>query len=221
MKTPFKLTWWKVLLGLWGVGAVMYAVNPSAYAPAAPPPPPPAPVAPTPPPVDTAQQRRLGERLAALKRSFNFDKDEVRGGGWYTHQRFYVSTPRPMLWVAVDHEGRAYLISAYRGDSWIFHERIAVRVGDRVLESPVLSGLSPNNRTETLYGGVKEELHFVDGDGGVLGGIAADTMSRIVVRQEGREKYHAFTLNDSDRRAIRESVELGRLIKKIETLRER
>lgn len=215
MKTEFKLTWWKALLGLWLVGAVMYAANPSAYAPVAPPPPAPKPVAPAPPPADTAQQRRLRERLAVLKRSFEFDGDAVRGGGWYTHRRFANDFGRPMLWVPVEHTGHFYLSSLYRGDSWIFHERVVVRIGDRVIESPSLSRLSANNRTEVLYGGIKEELHFVGSDGGVLGAIAADSTSKIVVRLEGREKYWDFTLSAGDRRAIRESVELARLLKRV------
>lgn len=215
MKTQFKLTWWKALLGLALAGAVMQAVNPGAYAPAAPPPPQPALAAQKAPPIDTAQQRRLRERLAVLKRSFEFDQDAVRGGGWYTHRRFANDFGRPMLWVPVEHTGRFYLSSLYRGDSWIFHERVVVRIGDRVVETPSLSRLSENNRTEVLYGGIKEELHFVGNDGGVLGAIAADSTSKIVVRLEGREKYSDFTLSAGDRKAIRESVELARLLKRV------
>ena len=179
------------------------------------------------PVVDTAQQRITREswmrdsvqmvtRLAALKKRFRFDKDEVEGGGWYGHQNQTVdnSWDRSYLEIHVADDGRTYLSSHYYGDSWIFHERVIVRIRDRVLQSDEIPSYDKRNVRHNSGGSVWESLHLTAAaDNGILEAIAADSTSPVRVRLDGKRDLHDFVLAARDRKAIRDGRELGCLIR--------
>lgn len=161
----------------------------------------------------TAHRNR---RLEALKRRFVFKRDEIEGSGWYTHRSQTVdnSWNRTYLKVHVSEHGHAYLASEYTGDDWIFHERVVVRIADRILRSEVIPGYSDLNYRHNSGGTVWETLHFTGGkDNGIMAAIAEAGGQAIRVRLEGDQYSKDFVLSARDQRAIQEGVELGRLLR--------
>jgi hypothetical protein len=182
------------------------------------------------PPRDTIAERQRRERwqadstvmedsLKSLKRSFRFAADSIEGGGWYSHRNQTVdnSWNRTYLAVNVADDGRSYLISHYTGDNWIFHDKIVVRIGDRILRSAVIPSYSDLNVRNNSGGQVWEYLHFTGGqDNGIMEAIAATADTPAVrVRFEGDEHLKDIVLSSRDRVAIRDAYRLGSLIKRL------
>lgn len=155
-------------------------------------------------------------RLPVLKRRFVFEPDEIRGGGWYTHvnQTPDNSWNRCYLGAPVTSEGQAYLRSRYYGDDWIFHTKVAVRIGDRVMDSREVPSYSELSNYFNSGGSVWETITFVgELDGGILAAIvSSDNATPITVRLEGGQGNRTFKLSDRDRAALKDSYELSRIL---------
>lgn len=147
-----------------------------------------------------------------------FKPDEIEGGGWYGHvnQTTENSWNRNYLDAPVNATGRVYLRSNFYGDTWIFHEKLVVRVGETRLESGVIPGYSDQNHRTNSGGSVWETLHFtLVSDGGIMDAIAAAPEATVRVRFQGDENYHDIVLSSRDKRAIAESVEFGNVLRRL------
>lgn len=172
------------------------------------------------PPLTAAKRDSLLWRRDELIARHVFEEDSIEGGGWFRHgsQPALYRFDHDYLRAAVNASGRTYLLSRFRGDSWIFHNQLVVRSGERVWRSGAVSPTSGAIDREVVSGGVLETVHFLaSSDGGILAAIAASVPDqRFLVRQTGGPShYNDFTLEERDRIAVAEGVELGRLIRQV------
>lgn len=194
-----------------------------------------APQASAPQEVDTAARRQQLEqraadsgaavaRFATLRKQFTFRPDEIEGGGWYTARSQTVdnSWNRTYLGIHVARDGRTYLSSHYYGENWIFHEYIIVRIGDKVLRSVPIPSYDNSNVRHNSGGSVWETLHMSgDQDAGILAALVRAPEETVILVRLGGDQFHRdFTLTKRDRAAIREGVEMGRLLNDWPSLRE-
>lgn len=213
-KVPGLLKLSFAVLGVWALyliaGGSFSATPERARAPA------PAPIAPapTPPPDPFAPARDSAarqRRFAELRAKFNYSPDNVRGDGWFTHRR--QGYDRTRLIVNVNRSGRTYLEAFYRGEDWIFFDHLVVRIGPRLLETSTIPSYSDQSRRDNGGGVVWEHLHFYNNDdNGVLRAIADADTATVRVRFQGDERHRDLTLTAADKQAIREAVELGKLL---------
>lgn len=182
-------------------------------------PPAPAPTAPAtaaPAALDAEARGRLEARLKELLPRFRFDRDEVRGGGWYEHYRVLEWGGGTHLAAPVTADGEIYLRATYRGDSWVFAERLVARIGERVLESGRISSRSADNQRRVVSGGVTETLHFANvTDGLILATIASDPSQPARIRFEGSERSDDVVLTAADRRGLAEAFELASILRRL------
>lgn len=172
---------------------------------------------PTPAAMSAGERERLALRRDELLQKFDFAPDRVRGGGWYTHkgQRVrdrYVDT---YLRVAFNASGTRYLNSEYYGRSWLFHSRIVARVGEQVIETATIP--VANLDTEVGSEGVWESARFVGAsDGGLLRALQrADPAATVVRLRLLGEASKEYVLRTEDHAAIRESLELAEILRRI------
>ena len=152
-----------------------------------------------------------------LHESFHFAANRVEGGGTFHHYAAAGDRARNRLSAIVLSDGRAYLRSHYLGAEWLFHERVSVRIGSRVLRSSVIPITSRANVRTVVGGGVEEELRFSGAtDGGILAAIVAapDSVS-VIIKLEGHSAFEDYELSATNRRELKESVELARLIRTV------
>jgi len=168
----------------------------------------------------SADSAAIAAEVVTLKRHFVFAADSIEGGGWYTHKHQTVASSwnRKYLAVHVADDGRTYLSSQYTGDSWLFHTRLVVRIGDRILRSEDIPSYSNLNVRSNSGGQVWETLHFTGGqDNGILDAIAAATDTDIVrVRFEGSEHSSDIVLARRDVDALRDGRALGSALGRLE-----
>lgn len=173
--------------------------------------------APPPPPgPDAGARARLEARRDALLPRFTFSGDRIRGGGWYEHKTWGPWWERSHLEAPVTAEGRIYLKSYFIGSEWIFHDRLVVRLGDRVIETAVVPSFSDENQRELRGTFVTETLHFTSAsDGGLLARLAADTVSPALLRLEGGPRTQEYPLGRAQRRALAEAFELAGILRQL------
>lgn len=165
---------------------------------------------------DPAEAHRLEARLRELRPKFRFDRDEIRGGGWFEHRWLAAEAGRAMLAAPVNATGFTYLRAQYVGDQWVFADRLVARIGDRVIETGGFRGFSSDVHRNARGSGVSETLHFTEvSDGGLLAAIASDPKRPVRIRFEGRERQVDITLPQADRVALAESYELGAAIRRL------
>jgi hypothetical protein len=119
-----------------------------------------------------------------------------------------------MLRAWVDDRGRATIQSVYIGSDWIFHEAMAVRVGERILESVKVPSYDPDNDSKAGGSLVVEAVAYRDGrDRGIFDAIATAGDAPVRVRLIGRQRQRDFVLTPGDRAAIRDVSELATLLR--------
>ena len=170
-------------------------------------------VAPTMPAAVRDSLERERDRLIAR---FDFAEDRIRGGGWYRHkdQRLDARRYDTFLRAPFTHTGRIYLESNYFGSGWIFHRRVLARVGETVLET---ESTDPSDQErETGSRGVFETVSFNRAsDRGLLQAIARSaTGTTIRVRLIG-QSTDEYVLEQRDHDALRESVALAALLRRL------
>ena len=165
--------------------------------------------------MDAKAKEEAIKNLPALKKKFNFKKDEFKNTGWYTHKNQAGAT-RTTLLVHVNDKGFLYLESQYHREDWIFHDHIQVKAGELVLSSPTIPRTHENNVTE-VGDGVWENVHYLDGVDAILTLIESNLKKPIRIRFEGRQHYYDMTLSEKDKTAIAEAVELSKAIKYAES----
>jgi len=167
------------------------------------------------------------EQLAGL---FDFEREGTSAEGWYRVKDPIAGTNvRKRIEPVIHSSGRIYLRSVFRNTDWIYHDQVAVKIGDRELESariPASDGRNTrrviqdaeyetrgNRRTERKRY-VGETILFTNGaDNGILNAIAADPSKPIELRFVGRELSHTQTMSDDDKKRIAAGVELAKLLR--------
>lgn len=153
------------------------------------------------------------QELEVLKKKFDFNNDEFKKVGWYVHkdQKSYT---RDMLKMNIMNDGYYYMESQYHASDWMFHQKVQVKIGDKVYESETVPTTSKNNITDATGEGIYENVSYLaGGDNGIIEAIAKSGDQEILVRFEGRESVHDFTLNPKDKQAIIDGYRLSELLK--------
>ena len=94
-------------------------------------------------------------KLNSIIANFEINKDDFKKITWYKHKHFsskkynetYLQTP-------VNNKGYIYLVSCYYGEDWLFHEKLLIKIGENVFESPRVPTYSENHHTEIGSSGV-------------------------------------------------------------------
>jgi hypothetical protein len=168
---------------------------------------------------DSAKSERHGhdeQELRSLMRKFEANIDEVRASAWFTPRSQAVgrSWSRSFIGAMVASDGEIWLQSHYHGDSWLFHDRITARVGDRVIEAgPQPSSRIDHQNTDVVW----ETVTFRPGeDNGLLAAlVASDPRARVIIQQENEKTYRLATFTESDRAALRDCWRLSELVKEL------
>jgi hypothetical protein len=120
------------------------------------------------------------------------------------------------LTCSVDSAGSARLESIYVGDNVILLNQAVARIGDRVVETPVVRARLPGLGPRVLETGFVFEMGFYDEgseDGGLMRALTTADSGVIRVRLEGDAGSKNFLLTDRSRHAIRDCVRLAELIR--------
>jgi hypothetical protein len=155
--------------------------------------------------------------LKKVQTSFTYQPDEFNGSGWYSHKLWGRNMlNRNGLVAHVNKEGYIYLSSNYHAEDWLFHEKIQVKIDDRVIDSEVVPTYDSNHITENSGGSVWEIINFTENrDNGILDAIAENPKADIKVRFVGRQYRKDFTLSKGDKLAIEECKRLADLLSRI------
>jgi hypothetical protein len=96
----------------------------------------------------------------------------------------------------------------------MFHEKVQVKIGDKVYESDTVPTTNKNNITDPTGEGIYENVSYIGGgDNGIIEAIAKSGTQEVHVRFEGRQSVHDFTLNTKDKQAIVDGYRLSQLLK--------
>lgn len=145
----------------------------------------------------------------SLKSHFFKSNDEFEKISWYTHKILgdhdYWSN-RCTIVARVRNDGFEYMESNFHGSDWIFHNKITVLIGDKIIESPFIPTYSKDHKTDNNENGVWEvNCYNQTGDNGILKAISEDTNAVIKVRFQGDQKVRDVILSKADKKAISES----------------
>lgn len=159
-----------------------------------------------------------GDSLKKLYRTtikkFIVKKDEFSSRVSYYHKTWgdHWAT-RCTLTADVDNEGNIWLCSNYFRSDWIFHKYVIVKVGNLTLQTPSLETYDSNCRTQIVDGGVYEVNSYGSKESKeILSAIATTQDEPVKVRFEGTQYYYDVTMNTTDKRAIKDCVNLSDLI---------
>jgi hypothetical protein len=165
--------------------------------------------------MDAKAKEESIKKLPALKKKFNYEKDEFKDTGWYTHKNQAGAT-RTTLLVHVNDKGFIYLESQYHREDWIFHDHVQVKAEELILSSPTVSRSDKNNVTQ-VADGVWENVHYLEGVDAIMTLIETNQKKIIKVRFEGRQYNYDMTLSDRDKTAIAEAIALSKAIRYSQT----
>ena len=171
-----------------------------------------------PAPVDPAVLEADKKTLADLKTKFKYTYDEFEKKGWYEAKTQNVDNTwnKQVLKVYVNNVGYAYLSDQYYGESWIFHTRVEVKIGDTVYKSDDIPTYDSDNSTHNSGGSVWESLSYTGGrDNGIIKAIAESGDAAVLVRFTSDQGQKDFTLAKRDQEAIKDAYELSNLIIKV------
>lgn len=165
--------------------------------------------------IEAQEKKEALANLPALKKKFNFKKDEFKEIGWYTHKN-QVGATRTTLLAHVNDKGFVYLESQYHQDGWIFHDHVQVKIGETILTTPTIPRSSENNMTE-VADGVWENVHYLEGADAIMMMIELNPKKTVKVRFQGKQHYHDMTLSEKDITAIADAMRLSNAIKRAES----
>ena len=116
----------------------------------------------------------------------------------------------------VNEDAEAVITSYYRGKR-IGYKKIKVASGGTFVEVDVKSADRPWTGKE--YGSYVERYGFKLGNDGGIMKFIANTQDKVVVELVGESTLHTYELRDSDVKAIREVLELQKLLASIKEMR--
>ena len=120
------------------------------------------------------------QQFNKLKKKFIYEKDEFRDIGFYTHRNWGKYRPnRKTLTTGLNSHGYVYLVSRYYADDWLFHTKINVKIGDKVLSSPTVETFDDNHVTDNEGGKIWERVTYPDAKDPVTDGEEINFMEFI------------------------------------------
>lgn len=164
---------------------------------------------------DSTNKVKAKNEIEKLTANFIVEKDDFDNTVRYYHKAWGTTWPhRKTLCMVVFSDGSYYLISNYWNDSWIFHTRVQVKVGDEVYTSPTIESFSKLNIHEVVSGGIYERIIFTDAPDVVMP-VAAAGDKTVKVRFEGGQYYDDAVLSDKDKKAISDCLDLANAIRMV------
>jgi len=155
----------------------------------------------------TNQERvaQAKEQYDILVKQFNHETDKFDGSESYTHKNN--ASGKNTLSVSVTGSGDIYMSSLYNGDTWISHNQVQVKIGNKLYESN--TGMTSKNISGN---GVYEITVYQPlAQGGIIEAIAESGDQEVSVRLLGN-RTKDFTLTSTEKTAIQDSYKLSTLL---------
>ncbi len=154
-------------------------------------------------------------RITRLEPNFNIEKTQFDRYTQYLHKRqtWDRSWNRSYLQVLLNEKGDLALVSNYNGEQWLDHT--GLRVYDQGLSARTDSvGITDadNHRSDFLESKWEKVTYRNGRDNGVIEFIAENSHLKLKAVFLGK-RYHYIVLEDFDKKAIRDALELSREIK--------
>ena len=166
--------------------------------------------------------RTLQTRAAELSSGFVFTPGEAGIPGTYEHKRQTAQSSwnRTYLKINLNEEGDIWLTSHYYGNEWIDHVSLRVYDSQNYLLSDTIPLGDPWNRKVEDLGDKWETIEFKEGtDAGIIAFIADNYIQPIKVRFNGK-KFQYIVMEQHDKQAIRDGLQLAQVLKEMEGLRQ-
>jgi hypothetical protein len=162
--------------------------------------------------VQDSIRKHAEKNIESFKSKFLVEGDEFRDLKFYTHKTFGKFWPRrSTLTAGANSNGYVWLRSNWYGTD-LDHNMIRVKVGEEILVSGVVRSFEDDYRQEYSDGNWFEVITYKNCQE-LLQFIADNYDKEIKVRYEGDKYYKDKVLLKKDALAIRETIELGKMIK--------
>lgn len=155
----------------------------------------------------------------SLVKKFDYRKEsKYEDFGIYSHpsQAISKNANNCFMRATVNEDAEAVITSYYRGKR-IGHKKIKVTSGGTFVEVDVKSADRPWTGRE--YGSYVERYGFKLGNDGGIMKFIANTQDKVVVELVGESTLYTYELRDSDVKAIREVLELHKVLASIKEIR--
>jgi hypothetical protein len=164
-------------------------------------------------------QDSVKAEVEKLKQNFDYQYDDIREIGWYTHKSQSGSKTwyRCCIIAHLRNDGYMYMEDQYYAEDWLFHESITVKVGDSIYHSLTVPTYDSSNKTENDGGKIWENISYTDADNDILKAIAEAGDEQVKIRFNGREYYSDKVLSPVDKKAIKETYQLSQTLKKLKS----
>ncbi len=154
-------------------------------------------------------------KITELENNFNQEKTQFDRLTQYLHKRqtWERSWNRSYIQILLNERGDLTLVSNFNGTEWLNH--IGLRVYDKGLSArtdSVKIGEPDNHRSDFLESKWEKVTYRNGRDNGVIDFIAENTHLRIKAVFLGR-RNHYIVLEDFDKKAVQDAVELSKAIK--------
>ena len=154
-------------------------------------------------------------KITRLEPNFNIEKTQFDRYAQYLHKRqtWERSWNRSYLQVLLNEKGDLSLVSNYNGEQWLDHT--GLRVYDQGLSARTDSvGITePDNHRSDFLESKWEKVTYRNGrDNGVIEFIAENRNLKLKAVFLGK-RYHYIVLEDYDKKAVQDALELSRAIK--------
>jgi len=159
-------------------------------------------------------------KIARLETHFEKEKTEFDRYTQYVHKRqtFQRSWNRSYIQVRLDERGEIWLLSNYYGEQWLDHTGLRVYdQGDQARTDSIAIGSVDNHRSDFMEFKWEKVTYRNGHDNGVLEFIANHPDRRLKAVFLGK-RYHYIVLEDYDKIAVKEALELSKAIRDCQRL---
>lgn len=157
--------------------------------------------------------KQLNElNLKSILKNFDMKIDNFDGDTLYIHKTFNVNKTWNKTYLELCIINRTLILTShYYGNSWIFHTKIKVKIGDNIYMSNEIPIYSDNNIRHNSSGSVWELLYF--GNSPIINAIyQSKPDEKIQIRLIG-EYYEDYILSDVHCNAIKDTYKLNQFLK--------
>ena len=158
--------------------------------------------------------------LSELEKPFDKEKTQFDRYNQYIHKRqnFERSWDRSYIKVHLDERGEIYLSSNYHGEQWLNHTGLRVYdSGDDAKTDTIPVGDPDNHRSDFMEAKWEKVTYRNGRDNGVINFIANNTDRRLKAVFLG-DRYHYIILENYDKEAVKNALELSEAIKRKDNL---
>lgn len=158
----------------------------------------------------------LTSRFNELEKLFEKENTDYEKHAVYTHklQKFERKWNKSFIQLNLNEKGDLYISSNYYGETWLNH--VAIRVYDGVYQAKTDSVYldNVNNHRSDFMNMHWEKVSYKNGsDNGVINFIAENSERNLKVVFLGKKLYY-IVLESYDKQAIKDGLELSKIIKK-------